>query len=276
MKAILLPFLMICFFATAQKNAEKKEVDSVAYYRVMIHKLRQAVTDSLHRTEGFKALQKKLTESRQKSKSYAGLAFHTEIVHSDYARLNDTLAKDGFSKLNPVSGRYGLGVAARAGNAMYYLYFGTIGSAAVAKKGNESVTTSFSNFLQLELGIDLLDLERVSFYPYAGGSIRVSEIRYRKRGQPNFNYTNFSNMRTDDNDVLLNSIRLGYQYGVGLDFSFAYNRDRTFKTVLFVKAGVNKPSKRDIYKSDGLRDYSPGIKQGTRVLTIGIKLGNKQ
>ena len=53
-------------------------------------------------------------------------------------------------------------------------------------------------------------------------------------------------------------------------------KERTFKTIFFIKADVNKPIKIDTYKSDGIPDYKPEIKQGDWLLSLGIKFGNKR
>jgi len=142
--------------------------------------------------------------------------------------------------------------------------------------GKESVTTSLSNMLQFDLGYAVLNKERVSIYPYAGIALRFSSITYKKRSDPNPNYTSLANMHTDENHVRLESTRLGYQYGVGIDYAFGYNRSKTYKTILFLKAGVNRPFKADKYKSDGIPDYQPHIKQGDWLLTVGFKFATKR
>src|SRR5687768_2546048 len=110
LKTILFPFLLTSFFATAQNNRQNREVDSVDYYRGAIIKMRIAVFASLRKSDGFIAIQKNLVKALQKSKSHHGLVIYSEIVHSDYGGLNDTLTKNGFPELNPISSRYGIGV----------------------------------------------------------------------------------------------------------------------------------------------------------------------
>jgi hypothetical protein len=267
---------IIPFFANSQSNKKGRLVDSTEYYQKEIGKLWRQNFDSLRKSKKYLSLRSNVVKAIQKRNDYTGLVLYTDIAHSDYKTFNSTLSQNGFSELNPIAIRLGLGISHKRGNAMYDMYFGTVGFGNKATKNNERIRTSFSNLFQFDFGIDILNVEQVSFYPFGGLSLRFSELKYHRSGDPNSNYTFLSNMRTDENSVSLESTRLGYQYGVGFDYAFAYNKERTYKTIVFIKAGVNKPFKMDTYKSEGIPDYNPQIKQGDWLLSIGFKFGNKR
>jgi hypothetical protein len=276
MKAIFLILILVPFLANSQSNKKISKVDSTEYYQKELRKLWHQNSDSLIKSEKYLSLRSNLVKAIQKRNDYTGLVLFADVAHSDYRTFNSTLSQNGFSELNPTAIRLGLGISHKRGNAMYDMYFGTLGFGNKSTKNNEKITTSFSNLLEIDFGIDILNVERICFYPYGGLSLRFSELKYHRSGQANSNYTFLSNMRTDENTVKLESVRLGYQYGIGFDYAVAYNRERTFKTIFFIKGGVNKPFKIDSYKSKGIDDFKPEIKQGDWLISVGIKFGNKR
>ena len=268
-------FFVLILFNTVLL-AQLRPADSTVYYQKEFQKVWKEFYDSLRHSERLTTLRSRYVRYLSTSKNYTAFVLYGDVLHSDYRTFNALLQQSGFPTLNPYAGRLGLGVTNKRANAIYDVYFGTIGFNNKVSKGNETVRTSLSNLLQLDFGLDLLNQERVSLYPFGGLSLRFSDISYDKSSNPNPAYTSLANMRTDGNSTHLESTHLGYQYGVGLDLSFGYNAYRTYKTILFVKAGANKPFGTDVYKSDDIPNYKPGIKQGNWLLTVGFKFANKR
>jgi opacity protein-like surface antigen len=275
MKPVFFLLLVIPFVAHSQKEKDPPPVDSSWYYQKELGKLWKETIDSLQQSEKYITLQQNAKRLMRKSNDYAGFVLFGDIMHSDYSSFNALLKLDGFPGLKPMSGRLGFGVSQKLQHLMIDTYFMTFGINSKTTKGDAEVKTLLSNALQFNLGYDVLNSERISIYPFAGLALRFSEIKYKRSSQPNPNYTSIENMRSDENEVKLASTRIGYQYGVGFDYAVAYNTDKLYKTILFIKAGVNQPFKKDIYKSDDIPNYRPGIKQGDWLITIGFKFANK-
>jgi len=141
---------------------------------------------------------------------------------------------------------------------------------------NQVIKTSFSNLLQFDIGYDFLKDERFSLYPYAGLSLRQSDLSYTKSPSAGAINSWVVNMYPSQNYTYMQSAGIGYQYGLGFDYALFYNHEKTFKTIFFAKAGVNKPFKTDVYKANDMPDYSPSIKQGDWLLTFGFKFATKR
>lgn len=269
-------FLGLTAFTFNLSAQQKAPTDSAQYYQRELFTLWRQGYDSLVRSEKAVALRNNYMRIIAGREDYTAFVLFADALHSDYRAFNGLLQQDGFPPLSPLSFRAGFGVSNKRGSAVYDFYLLTVGFNNKTSKGNESVRTSLSNALQLDFGLDLLNKERVSLYPFGGFSLRLSDISYNKPGSANPAYTGLADMYTDNNSSLVSSGRLGYQYGAGLDFSFGYNRYRTYKTIFFVKAGVNRPFGQDVYKADGIPGYHAGIRQGDWLLTAGFKFANKR
>ncbi len=254
MKILFVVLTLLPFLSISQSSRNIPTVDSVEYYQKELGKLWRQNFDSLQKSERFLKLQTNFNRAIQKRNDYTGLVLFSDIAHSDYRSFNSVISQSGFPELKPLSVRVGIGISHKRANTMLDMYFGSIGFGNGSYKDSEYIRTSFSNLFQFDLGFDVFNIERISLYPYGGISLRFSQIKYSKGGQPNPNYTSLSNIRTDENYVRLESMRIGYQYGVGFDYAFVYNKVKTFKTIAFIKAGVNKPFKIDTYKLDGVPD----------------------
>jgi hypothetical protein len=230
--------------------------------------------DSVKNSEQYISLYKQLQHHRSRSNNYTGMSLFADIVHSDYDRFNESIAPGGFPAFNPISYRIGFGISSKHDRLMSDFYFGVLGINSRSKKGEEKITTSLSNLLQYDFGIDLLKSSVLSLYPYAGLSLRMSSLKYKKPAQTNPGYTNITNMVINDQNVSTSSLRLGYQAGLGLDVAI-YNRPGEMsKTMLFIKAGTNGPVWRDAYEINNIK-YKPGIRHGDWMITVGIKFGAK-
>ncbi|HEX2607526.1 MAG TPA: hypothetical protein VHK91_09115 [Flavisolibacter sp.] len=276
MKAIFHLLTMISCIAKAQTVEKIRKIDSVEYYKNELGKLVRQNSEALRRSERFQEIFDNMVKAIKKRNNYSSLVVSIERAHSDYKVFNNKLVQNGFSPLQPSMVRVGFGFGNKRGRAIYDIYLANFGFSNKSVKGNEKITTLFSNLFQFDFGIDILKVDQVSFYPYGGLSIRFSELNYEKTANANSNYAFISDIATDDNSIELQSARLGYQYGVGFDYAFSNNSDKTYKTIVFIKAGVNRPFKEDTYKSKYIQAYKPEIRQGDWLLSVGIKLANKR
>ena len=172
--------------------------------------------------------------------------------------------------MKPTAFRFGLGVSNKTDRTLFDIYFFTLGFEHLSVKGDESIGSSLSNFLQFNIGYDVLATKALRFYIFSGLSGRVSSINYSKKSLTNSSFTNITNIVVNKVDVRTSSLRLGYQIGIGFDILLAERRNKSGATYLFTKFGSNRPVWADKYKIEGF-EYNPGIKQGDWLLTIGFK-----
>lgn len=263
------------FIVSAQSDRRKND-DSASYYSARLNSFWRTSQDSLRSSETYKSLTAKFEYFAEKSNDYSGFTMFFDFFHSDYRKLNALLAQDGFDPINDIGLRFGFGSSHKTGRAMIDMYFITAGINNKTEKGNESVKTSFHNAYQFDVGYDVLDARKVSLYPYAGLALRWSTIKYEKEGEANTIYTSIVNMRTDENNVRLSSFRIGYQAGLGLDFTVSQDKKGLSKSIVFIKGGINRPTWKDKYSGSGIKRYDPGIKQGDWMVSIGVKLVDKR
>ena len=108
------------------------------------------------KTDKYKALADELNRQKQKSHRYSGMVVYGDIAHTDYANFNNSIVQNGFSAMQPMSFRFGFGSSAKVNRTMVDFYFATAGLNNKSTKGDETIKSSFSNLLQLDLGCDLL------------------------------------------------------------------------------------------------------------------------
>jgi hypothetical protein len=274
MKKMLLAFILLPCVLKAQTGWHTPPKDSAAYYQRQISELWRNTMDSLRHSETFKNLQDSYEYHIGRSNNYRAFMIFFDILHSDYNSLNTAIAQSGFPALNPLGARLGFGYSSKKDHVMFDFAFAVIGFNNKTKKADEKIAASLSNLLQFDIGYDILKSRTVSIYPYAGLSVRNSIIEYSKPRQINQNYTNITNIIANDQSILANNFRPGYQAGIGFDFTSS-DKIRTAKAILFIKIGTNRPFGEETFKIEDIK-YGPGIKQGDWLATIGFKFGSKQ
>ncbi len=153
---------------------------------------------------------------------------------------------------------------------MIDLYAGTGSLNLKTKRGNETIMINTANFLQLELGYDLLKSPKASIYPFAGLSGRSSTIKYEKPETVNNNAEDITGFIINNQSVTAQSGKVGYQAGIGFDYSISSPQKTPRATLLFLKAGIQGPIGGDRYKMNG-HVYHTDLKQGNWVINIGFK-----
>jgi hypothetical protein len=259
----------------AQSEKQKKPVDSITYYQNEMTRMYREIIDSFHNSEAYQSAYANYRDQLKKSKGYTSFIIFMDVFHADYKQFNAMLAQDGFPPLNETGFRIGFGGSRRINQFIVDLYLMAIGLNNKTSRGIETVKTNFSNLLHFDLGYDFLNKSWLGIYPYGGLSLRFSSVRYEKKAIANPDYTSIVNMLSDQNIVSLESTRIGYQLGVGFDVPLFQSKDKLRKTILFIKAGTNRPFGKDKYKHNDIPDYQPDIKQGDWMITVGFKFANK-
>ena len=259
----------------SQENPNNKATDSGAYYQTQMTKLLKQAYDSVTKSEEYNNVKKAYETYAIKSHNYFGPTLFVDIVHSNYAKLNDSITKQGFPKLNNISFRIGVGMSSKTDRTMFDFTFFAAGFNNKSKKGDENITTSLTSVLQFDLGYDVLHSRVISLYPFVGLSGRLSSLTYSKTAQTNPNYTSIANVVLNDPSAAASSFRIGYDAGIALDFLIAENKKKTGGKILFIKAATNRPIWADTYKIDDIK-YKPEIKQADWLFSIGIKFVKKR
>lgn len=268
----LLLALAIPFISEAQT---KNETDSLQYYQNELGQLWRANRDSFVRTEAYQSATAGYKRHIKMSNDYAAFTIFFDVYGADYSQLNAMLAADGFPALNETGGRIGFGSSHKVGRIMIDLNLLVAGLSNKSEKGNEKISTSFSNVLHFDLGYDLLKSRVVSLYPYGGLALRISTLKYTEKGVHNPNYTSIADMVIGGKEVSMESTRIGYQLGIGFDFTIWQNKEKTTRNMLFIKAGMNRPLWKDKFSIGELPNYNAGIKQGQWIITAGFKFATR-
>lgn len=267
--------LLIPFIADAQSDRKKPKTDSLSYYQGELGRLWRANRDSFEKSEPYVAATAGYKRHLKHSNDYTSFTLFFDVFGADYRQLNNMLARDGFPALEETGGRFGFGTSHKIGRVMVDMYFIVAGFSNKSQKGNEKISTSFSNVFQCDFGYDLLKSKIFSLYPYGGLALRISTLKYEEKGVHNPNYTSIADMVIGGKSMSMESTRIGYQLGVGFDLNLWQNKERTTRNILFIKGGMNRPMWKDKFSIGELPDYNAGIKQGQWIITVGMKFGSK-
>ena len=176
--------------------------------------------------------------------------------------------------MDPTSARLGFGMSSKYNRLMFDLYFLTFGFNTKAEKGDEKIKSRLTSVFDVSLGVDLLQSRSVSIYPYAGLGLRNSVLEYSKPTQTNPAYTDISDIIVNEQSVTAERLSVGYLAGVEFDFTINKGMNDVQRTILFVRAGMNRPFRETNYKIEGIK-FKPGFVQGDWLITIGFKLGGR-
>jgi hypothetical protein len=268
---VLFLILIIPLFIKAQHKYRKPPRDSTEYYERQLIKMQRYVIDSVHKTPEFRETVSNIQKLHRSSSNYGAFVLFADIIHSDFTAFNKSIVQSGFSPMKPFSTRLGMGFSGKAKRLIFDIYFGALGFNNKSTRGDEKILISLSTVSQFGFGYDILNNRNISIYPYAGISfIRSSQIIFSKPSQTNSSFTNITNIVANNQSVTAFSDRLGYQAGLGIDLNLGYDESKTAKTILFFKAGTDRPVGNDKYAIENIT-YTPGIKQGDYFLSVGFK-----
>ncbi len=263
---ILAAFIAFPAIAFSQKY---KFVDSSKYYQKEISKIYKQTIDSLEKTEIFM----NYLQYQQRNNNYDAQTFFLNVLHSNYTTFNNSIALNGFNKMKPISYGFGFGYSGKRNHfisdfALSLLFQNN------SKKGNETISSALFNML-FDLGYAVVNSNKLSVYPYAGLSARLSSLSYVNKGNVNASYTNITDVLVQNENVNGASFRLGYQAGLGIDVALSHTKDGNRGLLLFVKAGVNQPFSKDKFKIQGIT-YNPEINKGDWMVSVGVKFMSRK
>ncbi len=274
MRLTIILLLLISIAGEAQE-VKQPPIDSVRYYQQKISQLHRKLFDSLRNSEEYKVAQERILYYKRKSDSYGSFVLFMDVAQADYDKFNSNITASGFTPLEGSALRFGFGFSGKSNRVIVDIFSLVAGVAKKSTKGSESIVTNFSSALLIDIGYDVIKNQPINIYPYAGLSVRSSELDYSKPAQINPSFTDITNIIQNRQSVSGYSGKLGYQAGVGFDFVIRNNPQKLGGNMLFFKAGINRPVGKENYKIEGVR-YVPGIEYGKWIATIGIKFFGRQ
>lgn len=271
MKNILAVFvLFIPSLIFGQSKHQKYPKDSINYYNVQLNKLSKTYSDSLKHSKEYILLHNNIKRLTSDVNSYWGITIFGEILHTDYSKLNKYITQNGFKPLKSILPRIGIEITDKHKRRMFDFYFAVLGFSNESKKGDEKIESNLINVCQFNWGYDLLNSKRISIYPYAGLSIRLAYLNYSKSAVTNTAYTDITNIIITNQSAKLSSTKLGYQIGLGFDYSLS-NNTKINRSIFFTKIAMDNPIGEDKYKKQNI-DYKPGIRHGDWLISLGLKM----
>jgi hypothetical protein len=272
-KAIFVFFITLPFLAFSQKPRVNSKSDSLSYYRKLLVKIRRDNDDSLRHSEEYTSTLNNIIRLHPYHEKFTGVILFGELLHSNFEKFNKSILSSGFSSMPQYSFRIGLGFSRIRGRKIFDFNYLTAGFKSKSKSVNDVIESSLTNWLQFDLGYDILKSKNINLYPYGGISYRSSSIKYKTPTIINPFYTNITNIILSDRSLDLTSNKLGYQLGIGLDVRII-NKSQKGNTsmYLFSKFGTNRPFGSENYKANGI-SYKPSNIQGDWLVSFGLKLG---
>lgn len=266
---IIFLLLFVGLFSQAQE-INKYPADSATFYQRKIAQLQRKVFDSLRNTEEYKATRERVEYYQRKSDGYGSFVLFVDMAQADFSKFNTSITASGFTPLSGSAYRLGFGFSTKARRTVVDFFMLASGLGKESKKGQETIETNFSSGILLDIGYDLIKNQFINIYPYAGLSMRTSDLTYSAPVQTNPTFTNISNLVVNKRSVEAYSSKLGFQAGIGFDFVVAKGKRELGGTMFFLKAGMNRPVGKEKYKIEGIK-YDPGIEYGKWIITAGFK-----
>lgn len=280
MKYVLLLLITLPLLSQAQNHS-----DSVSYYERQMADMLGKVTDSIVKSDTYKQARERKDYHASKSDGYRSFMIFGEVADVNFGNFNKTIVANGFQPMDGPMYRLGLGMSTKHDRGIVDFTFVSSAFRKKSKRGDETISTNFSNALQFDFGYDLTQSTLINVYPYLGASVRTSSIKYKKPGQTNPNYTDVSNILLNETEVNESSTKFGYQAGVGFDFVLRrnhiregdkiYRSYRTAGTIFFIKAGTSGVIGKETYKIGSVK-YRPGIDYGRWIVTFGFKFFGRE
>lgn len=265
MKQLILA-LLISLPVLVQAQQTEPGTDSLNFYYQKLNDMRMAAYDSVRRSPEYLAALDNIDRLEHRSEDYQAMLMGVELLHGDYTDFNKAIADSGFPALKPVSLRLSFGAAYKHKHHIYEVYFGIFGFSSKSKSGDKEIKTNLNNILQFNYGYDLLKSKKASIYPFAGLSLRLSNLSYKRSATTNPAYTSIVNIISNDPSAESTAGSLGYNLGLGIDFLVSEESGVMFS----IKGGTSRSVLTEKYDIEGIR-YKPGFKQGDWFVGVGFK-----
>lgn len=251
-------------------NFAKAQVDSVEYYKKELAQALKVYHDSILNDPKIKELRQNLRRASLATDNYNAFVIYTHFSSADFKKFNANNAVSSFSPLSGPMISIGYGFSFKRDRRILDFNLSAFGINKRATKGNETIKTSFSTFLQFEVGYDLIKNKIINLYPYAGIGIRTSSLEYEAPAQTNPSPANITDIVLHNASVSDQQIEAGYHAGVGVEV--VVTRPSIPRgMILFVKGGTNRAFMRKSFDFEG-QHYNPQFNFGNGMIIAGIKI----
>ena len=267
--------IFLSAIASKAQELRRTPADSAAFYQRKMYQLQRKMFDSLRNSEEYKAARERVEYYKKKSDGYGSFVLFIDIAQADFSKFNSSITANGFTPMNGPVYRLGFGFSTKTRQTVVDFLLLAGGLRKEARKGQENIKAVFSSGVLLDIGYDLIKNQKLNIYPYAGLSMRTSDLYYTKPVTTNPSFTDISNLIINKQSAEGSSIKLGYQAGVGFDFVIPSSKNQLGGSIFFIKAGMNRPVGKEKYKIEGVR-YDPGIEYGKWIVTTGVKFFGRQ
>jgi hypothetical protein len=264
----LLILLLTVNIASAQ--SQKSLADSADYYKKELDGVIKAYHDSLLKDPRVKALRENLKRASAATDNYNAFVVYTQLSSVDFKKLNADNATNGFTPLSGAMISIGYGFSFKKDRRMLDFNVGAFGINKKTSIGDEVIKTSFSTFLQFEVGYDFLKSKIVNLYPYAGIGLRTTSLEYDAPAQVNQSPANITDVVLNNNSVGDQRVEASYHAGIGVEVVIT-RPSMPRGMILFVKGGTNRAFSKKGFDLEGYK-YKPDLNIGNGMITAGVKV----
>lgn len=268
MKHLLFTIFFLCSTIYIFGQSSKK-IDSANYYQKELTSIYKKNRDSLFTNPQVVELRKNIERIQSKGDNYRGFILYSSFASANFDKFNNANTKNGFKGLSNNTFSIGYGFTSKKNRRIFDFNVSAFGMGKTSKKNDEIIKTAFSNFLQFEWGYDFIKSNKVNIYPFAGLGIRSSTLSFESNGSANPNFTGVSNIIQNNKSFNEEATEIGYQAGLGIEYVIS-NKERAGGTLLFLKAGTNRPFKQKNFKIAGV-EYDPQFNHGELLFSFGFK-----
>jgi len=273
MRFLLVLLVSLPLFALAQTQQRSRN-DSVSYYQRELRNMHVQALDSLRQSESYRLAMEGLLRNKVLSGNYSSFTIFSEIASADFSSLNHNISQDGFPSISGPVTRFGIGFSSKSNRFMFDLMLFTFGVNKKSKKDGETVSATFNNMFQYDMGYDLVASRILNIYPYAGLSFRIAELSYKKDVPFTGNPSRIIDLLQYNKYTSASTFKIGYQAGIGMDVVLSKST-RPGGVIVFAKAGTNGPIGKERYEIEGEK-FNPGIKYGNFISAFGFKFFSRQ
>lgn len=252
---------------------KERAVDSVEYYHRQLTMLSRLVMDSLVNSQEYKHNRDRFFLLQSMRDSYSAMVVYSEIYVSDYKKLNADLQAQGFEPLNEIGVGFGYGFSFKKERRLIDFNMIRFGISNKSEKDDKKFSSNFTSFFELNFGYDLARSRTFNVYPYAGVSIRSSNIIYKSgKLSVNPNFTDLTNIFQPASSYSASaySTKIGYQTGLGIEIVLS-DKNKNGGVIFFSKAGISGPIGKEEFKVEDDIIYNADIRHGKFIGTSGFK-----
>jgi len=259
---------LLLIWISAFAHAQQTE-DSIRYYnRALGEKLREHY-ELLKKDSTYKRLNENLLRLQTSSDSYHGFILSTHVAKANFNRLNEDLHANGFPSISKPMWMIGYGFSFKKNRRIFDLNVVGFGLPVTSSKDGETLSVSFTSFLEFIWGYDVLKSNRVNLYPYAGVGLRNTTLKYETPVQANAAPTGIFDVVQNNRSFREFVNEIGYQAGLGFEYVVSGSK-KPGGIILFLKGGLQRAFKSKPIKIEG-RAFDLRLEPGSMIFEAGFK-----